>query len=364
MFDQLVYRPAKPTVYEESGLRCLNSFRPSTLVPIAGDVSPWLNHVKYFFGDRNAEMNHFLDVLAYKVQNPSAKIRHALCLGSKEGGGKGTIERPFKHIFGEHNHVQPRNDQVIKNKMGWVKDHNFAVIHELRMPGDDRRFLIGNLKDVITEPTINIELKYIEPFQTDCILLLLCFTNHMDELYVAPGDRRWWLFKSTASPLKGDAHAAHYGPLHRWLDGDGPAIVYDYLLKRDVSHFNPDMRAPDTPEKLANADNSRGEVLTVLSEAYEDKTAPFQVDLINIDRALKTLRERLPRLTLAALKNFLREQGCEPLPDQARFVLPTSDTVHKVRLWAIHGADPSTWAGASREVVGKVLFEGGWTFSR
>src|SRR5262249_47640732 len=114
---RLDYRPAPRDEVQQrftdtDGVKHLNSYRPSLLVPKYGDVALWLDHIRYIFNGRDEEMNHFLDVLAFKAQHPGAKIRHALCIGGVPGLGKDTMLRPLKAIFGPHNFVEPRNEEI------------------------------------------------------------------------------------------------------------------------------------------------------------------------------------------------------------------------------------------------------------
>lgn len=49
--DVIRWHPGKPLFYEEPGdngtvVRCVNTYRPTTRVPIAGDVEPFLKFMK------------------------------------------------------------------------------------------------------------------------------------------------------------------------------------------------------------------------------------------------------------------------------------------------------------------------------
>ena len=370
MYDRMTYRADQPAEYaDENGLRCLNTYRPTSLVPIEGDASVILNHIDRLFGGRDVERDHFLDTIAYKVQNPWAKITHALLIGSRPGGGKGTIAKPLRAIFGEDNFVEPDNQEITDGRMGFFERKTCVVVHEFRIPGgSDRRDVIGLFKPAISEDSIRIKVLYMNPYRIDCRALLICFTNYPDEVHVEPGDRRWWLFKSKVAAFDSpEASAAYFGPIHKWLDGDGTAIFYNYLLKRDVRGFDPYMNAPETPEKVANEDNSKGEVQNKLAEWYADRDAPFAVDLINLDRALDGIREKVKpqKCSLAVLKTFLRDQGGQPLGEgSTRFKLHDTYDGARARLWVIRG-DVDRWTGADAQAaIGRELMRGGWPFAR
>ena len=56
------------------------------------DIKPWLDLLTINYGD---DVEHILNWMAYKVQNPGEKINHALFLGGEQGIGKETILEPF-----------------------------------------------------------------------------------------------------------------------------------------------------------------------------------------------------------------------------------------------------------------------------
>ena len=68
------------------------------------------------------------------------------------------------------------------------------------------------------------------------------------------GDRRWLVAFSDAKPLE----EAYYERLFAYLDGDGPAAVKDWLLKRSVA-LNPKGMAPATRGKATMRQLSMGE---------------------------------------------------------------------------------------------------------
>jgi hypothetical protein len=384
LYTALRYRPELPAEFtDEHGLRYLNAYRPTSLKPIEGDASPIVNHIRYVFGwnhkapteelarrnSREREYEHFLNVIAYKVQNPAAKIMQALCIGSEPRVGKGTIAKPLKVIFGEENYVEPVNDEIMKGKFEFVENKTCVVVHELRIPSD-RRDIVAQLKQPISEYRLRIEPKYLNRYEVDCIPLFLTFTNYPDDLHIEAGDGRWWLFKSPVHPITDkegpgyfasiEEHAAYFAELHAWLDGDGTGIFYDWLLKRDVSGFVPTAVAPWTPEKGANAENSRGEALSALEELYADRERPFAADVIHLETTLNYLRAKdgkgLSRLTKAALINFLRSKGGAQLGTGSvpfTYEMSGQEVKMKKRLWAIRDAEH--WASLDPAAIGAEL---------
>jgi hypothetical protein len=64
--------------------------RPDLTGVAAGDVSRWLDHCRVLVPEE-AELNHCLDVMAFKLQNPRIKINHAVLIAGIQGSGKDTF---------------------------------------------------------------------------------------------------------------------------------------------------------------------------------------------------------------------------------------------------------------------------------
>jgi hypothetical protein len=105
----VTYRPGKPLIVQEeingTVQEAVNLYRPSSLVPMRGaDVTRWLNHGTMLFGPPGSPAHdHFLNYLAFIVQNPGVKINHAPVLLGRQGIGKDTELVPLMRGLGEHN---------------------------------------------------------------------------------------------------------------------------------------------------------------------------------------------------------------------------------------------------------------------
>ena len=70
---------------EKQGWTTFNLDRPPTLVPRAGNITPWLDLVKRLYPN---EAYHIVQWLAQRVQSPEININHALVLGGSLGIGR------------------------------------------------------------------------------------------------------------------------------------------------------------------------------------------------------------------------------------------------------------------------------------
>lgn len=357
--DKLSYAPDKPREYVDSNkLKCLNVYRPSSLeVPrfLPRDATPWLTHVYHMFGDDIEAREHFLDWLAFKTQHPGRKIRHAVVIHGAQGIGKDSLAYPLHAIFG-NNMCAPDNEEALKGKTMFLENKTLILIQELK--SGDNYGLYDKLKPVITETSVRIEPKFINPYTIECPAAILAFTNHENCLRLEDGDRRWWLYSSKMQKRE----PAYYADLYKWYEGGGCRAVASYLLNRDVSGFNPDAHPPLTSFKAEVLEASRGETRNGLLEMWQDRQGPFSKPFVNLRDALKFLRETdFPKLGEDQLKRFIRQHGGQPYSpwEAAEKVAPTrykrNGQSVQARLWLLRGA-PADWKGKTQEEIGEAVW--------
>ncbi len=96
-------------------------------------VKPWLDHVERMI-PTDFEREHFLNVLAYKIQNPNRKINHAVLIGGYPGSGKDTMLAPFFWAIGgdsKTNCSLVRNEDL-SSQWGYALECEVMEIAELR----------------------------------------------------------------------------------------------------------------------------------------------------------------------------------------------------------------------------------------
>jgi hypothetical protein len=80
------------------------------------------------------EREHFLNALAYKVQNPNRKINHAILVGGHPGSGKDTMLAPFFWAIGGESKLNcslVRNEDL-NSQWGYALECEVMEIAELR----------------------------------------------------------------------------------------------------------------------------------------------------------------------------------------------------------------------------------------
>ena len=299
-YDRLVFEPGKEPELEIDGVRCINTWIATDLVPVDGDPKPMEDHIEWLLeGKENASV--LLDYLAFVVQNPGQKVKWAPLIITQHGVGKNTIAHIMKQIVGVRNYVEPTNDELINGRNTSLVNAVLAVISET-MVGDRRE--VGNrMKSLITEPTLRVDEKFIAVFTMENKTNFIFFSNHDDPMHLEDGDRRYWVVHSDVEKKE----PKYYDQLYRWIDEEnGAAIFMQSLMDHDLSRFNPHSEPPMTEAKRELIDSCKTTAGNTLRELFEEREPPFHGDLINMTSALQTLAEMkgVGKFSQQALKRF------------------------------------------------------------
>jgi hypothetical protein len=236
-----------------------NLYQPPTLKPVEGDASPWLDHVERIYPD---DWGHIVDCLAFKVQHPGAKINHALVLGGPPRIGKDALRVPVREAVGQWNVAEVSPEKVLSQ---W-NDYQQSVIcriSEAKDLGDFNRYNFYEATKVLiaaSPDTVLVNSKYRPLIYIANVTLAVITTNHrVGAMYLPRDDLRHYVCWSEAKFE--DFDKDYFNELFDWYDNEnGCAIVADYLLKRDLSRFNPKAPPKLTPAFWAMVDRRHGVV--------------------------------------------------------------------------------------------------------
>jgi hypothetical protein len=228
----LTYRPGQELIVDDE----INLWRPSGLAPMEGDASPWLSHVVELIPDE-AQRNHFLDWMAFALQRPGSKINHAIVLYTLEHGrGKDTALEPLWAGIGDRNYNTVTPEELLAVHTKYLQAQ---IIYVSEIRNFNKGEIANRLKTQVARPPHTVQLRLmfqdtIEIPNTQCWIFT---TNAGDAVMIERSDRRYWLPACVGHP-SGDA--AYYSRLWHWLEKEnGREICIGWLLKRDISRFNP-----------------------------------------------------------------------------------------------------------------------------
>jgi len=334
VYDTLTFEPEQDEVVtmppETPGAEpvvAYNLWRASPIVPKQGDTTLWNEHVEYLF-PVEAERETLLNWFAWLLQHPSEHPNWAiLIVGEQTGTGKSMVGRVFEQIVGMRNTKRPKNSSIGGDFNGWAENCRFAFIEEMMQIG--RRENLNALRDMITEPQFEVNIKNVPAFQVWNRMGLFGITNHLNALPIDWEDRRWGMVQA-AEKRSTEAHYAAMAKLLRNPAALG-AIAWE-LRHRDLKDFDPTGLAPESMAKRVMQEKAGGEVAEWMFEnkdnyplcrgvlTTQDIIDAMPSDLVRQRGSRAVVRETLIKgLHAVAYKTQIR-------PDPA-------DKYKKVRVW-------------------------------
>ena len=313
------YKPAEPKrfVYVEKKLM-INIYEAHDLKPDPkADADLFDALVKHVI-PHDEHRKHFLDWIAYIVQNPGKKIRHGLIMQSDCFQlGKGSLYDVVRDILGRVNAKKIELDQALDKGKGYLVNSIIVLIDEAKSSGkwEEKQRLINTLKTILTEGSVGIRQLYKEYTEQDTCTNYWINTNHRDAFALPPNEVRYWVYFSEAernAQLLKDYHNARYN--HNLAGG-----VYADLLDRNVSKFDPLGVAPHTPYRDLMTQLADKPINDYVKECFEQGIFPLDRSLVTTTELfhfwrdknkLKIYREREVADALKLIGG-VRKRGCE-----------------------------------------------------
>lgn len=250
---QITWLPGEPALVKDvvitdrgstrkPGYTTLNRYQPPLIVPVRGDVSPWLNHLDKILPD---DANHILGCFAHCVQRPAVKINHALVLGGSPGIGKDTLLEPLVSAVGPGNFADIAPNELMGQWTEFARSVAMRIneVHDL---GDTDRFkFYERTKRYCVAPpsTLKVNEKHLRQYYVPNVCFPIMTTNHKtDGLYLPADDRRHYVAWSKLTSA--DFPAGYWDKLHSWYDNGGSEIVAEYLHTLDLKSLGFDPKAP------------------------------------------------------------------------------------------------------------------------
>lgn len=266
--DDLMYRPGYEPFFEYAGRQYANTFNPNTLPPVtepsphcAMCIQAFQNHLYLLCGQRDWLYTLLLQWLAHNVQHPGHKIRWSPLIKGVQGDGKSIVGDLIFAVMGEAN-VKITSPSNISNKGGftdWATGKAINFIEEIRLEGREKHALYNAMKLFVGDTRADVNRKGRAAGDTmPNVMNHWANTNYGDAIPVDPKERRWLIVFSPyntieeAAAAKGlpdaDSLVRHFKMLGASMRAE-PGAWRGWLMSLDTSSFDPDGRAPDTPER-------------------------------------------------------------------------------------------------------------------
>lgn len=144
-------------------------------------------------------MNHFAFMIQFRTRSNVALVEFGV-----EGTGKGvTFHRILTRIFGEHNVVAKRMEELEGEFTGFMENKLLCLIDEVQVSRSVWHAKVtAKLKNLIVEPFISIRKMYQEAYMAPNYCNFIFASNSRDPVEVSRSDRRFTVAPFQHNPLK------------------------------------------------------------------------------------------------------------------------------------------------------------------
>lgn len=305
--DYCPFRPAG--TFEREGQTWFNSFKPSEVVAIEGDATPFLDFLTHHIPEAT-ERDHVLTMMAFTVRNPGRKVRHALLLRTREQGvGKSMLTEIWGALLGRSNVRKTNSKELKSDYQGYIAGHLLVVCEELNLGMG--LSVYNDLKDLLTGDTALINEKFLRQREQNTYATFAFLTNRPVPLLIEDADRRIFFIDSPAE--KRDAE--YYVTFSSWWRANLGVIRY-HLDQIDLTEFNEYSPPPMTDAKQELIDRSRSELAQDLALLIDARSGYFDRDVVTLDEVVRELGHAARGKTHAQISKALGEIGAVSLGQQ------------------------------------------------
>jgi hypothetical protein len=244
----------------------------------------------------NGDAEHFgwlMDWIAHMVQKPQEPSQVAVVLKGGEGIGKGFLLKRLGELVGRAHYAHISNS---KNAFG---DFN-ASLADLLLLFCDEMFANGNksqdgeMKRIITEDTIDIVRKGLDPIKEPRYFRTVLASNEFHVVNASKDARRFFILYVNESMKRNWDYWKSLA--HEW-DHGGKEAFFGLLQDRDISNFNY-KNAPRTKaladEKLNSLTGARKFVYEMLCKGtapialFRDGVADYELGNTRVEAFIET----------------------------------------------------------------------------
>ena len=269
--------PAGNSVVTVDGDDYCNSWKPSNIKPIQGDVSPFLEIMEHVYP--NLEIRKIMIwFMAFTVVRPEIKIRWVpLIISRAEGIGKTLVfEKLIAQLVGLQFSRSVGEDELFGNFNGFASNTKLMMIEEVWVPGLEGRKLVNKLKPIQSNDLLRVNEKNLRPYDIQNYINMVIFSNHIDAAAVSKHSRRYFIYISPAVTM--DAVKDGWGnEFKKWLNKDGLENVLWYFQNEvNLDAFEAGGNAPHTADKELVASMAEDDFASILKERLFMEVEPFE----------------------------------------------------------------------------------------
>lgn len=247
------YKPTSEKLFisEALGGEVVNTYVPPVHVKSNLSCKWFTDLVDFLWGE---ESDAIYDFFAHIVQNPTIKVNWCpIIITTYEGLGKNVFFNIISHVLGLTNTAMVHAGMFGKTFNKFLANKQLVLINELQeIRPNERHALVSKLKSYITESVQEIEEKGRDTYTIETYANFIVFSNYIDAIDVEDRSRRMHVHINRSAPR----NPAYYQKLHKdfmvspsEVNLEAISSVRQFLLDRDISHFNHAAPARDTESK-------------------------------------------------------------------------------------------------------------------
>lgn len=293
--------------FEHHRATYVNTWQGFALTPFEGDVAPWMELLEHLVPDP-VERGHLLRWFAFNIQSPDVKLNwHPVIIGVY-GAGKDSLLAPIARIFGDTYSAIEDEDLKSQYDDGFAR-RKFIHVNEIR---GLRGSALERLKrrtatqgSELVKLNIKSEKQVLHPNLWSFVFL----TNHKDAMNITKDERRFFVVYAS-TPMSPALQKRYF----TWLDkGDGANHLFDYLLKVDLTDFDPTRVPMKSKAFLEMVDDSKSMGEIEFDAMVTDGSYGLGAGLVNAKVLMDAIRAKAPFTNLADVKTYLSGIGWKPI---------------------------------------------------
>ncbi len=260
---KVTYRPGAEQMVDS----CWNMWTGWGVEPKRGDVGPWNRLLDFIFKGEPPEVRQWFERwCAYPLQHPGIKLFTSVAIwGVVHGTGKTLMGYTLRDIYGR-NGMEIKQQHLHGGFNEWAENRQFIIGDEVT--GSDKRVDADRLKGLVTQEEMLINAKFIPTYRIpDCVNYYFT-SNHPDAFFLEDTDRRFFIHEVVGQPADGKLYAEY----DKWRRGNGPAFLFDHLLRLPLGDFSPKGHALNTRSKEEMVMTSKSDLGVWCRQLIEDPT--------------------------------------------------------------------------------------------
>ena len=282
VYSEIKFHPKKQPTY------VLNLWVPPSINPVDIGCKKIMGFLFTVICNKDQIIfNYLISYLAHIYQKPEEKPGIMVALMSPQGCGKGVFMQMLSKIWG-------RTTLMINEMESITGRFNLCLERKLIVCMDEAMYINDNagqekLKNLITEPTINVEAKHQMPRTVNSLHRFFLATNHEHFLKTSKDDRR--LFAIPISECHQNDHK-YFENLMDAIENTQELNGFVYILsQKDLSQFNVRQRpktqvhAMQIIQSLHGVDRWVYEILNNKKIRYLDWDLNFYISLNDLKEA-------------------------------------------------------------------------------